>query len=289
MTHLLFHESREMSSGSRITERVEIISTSPGTRRFINVHKWTGEGGGKRIYIQGSLHADEIPGLLVCNHLTKLLDEAALRGEIHGEVVMVPFANPIGLSQQVLGHHLGRFCLDSGVNFNRNYYDCTEEVAQEVGSKLSSDASENVRLIREELLRQIGSKTAIEEDAVLKKTLLQLSCISDIVLDLHCDCEAVLHLYTHDRLWPKLSDLAEELGSRCQLLDSNSGGNCFDEANCNLWSSLADRFPSHPIPMACEACTVELRGEADVSHEPLLLSASLVSHLSLSPLPLSGV
>jgi uncharacterized protein len=170
------------------------------------------------------------------------------------------------LSQQVLGHHLGRFCLDSGVNFNRSWYDCTEEVAREVGSKLTSDARENVKIIREELLRQIESKTAIDEDVVLKKALLQLSCVSDIVLDLHCDCEAVLHLYTHDRLWPKLSDFAEELGSRCQLLDSNSGGNCFDEANCNLWSNLADRFPSHPIPMACEACTVELRGEADVSH-----------------------
>ena len=258
------------------TERIEIIGTSPGTSRFINVYKWEGdikegEGRGRKVYIQGSLHADEIPGLLVCHHLSKLLDESSSRGEIKGEIVIVPFANPIGLAQQVLGHHVGRFCLESGVNFNRSWFDCTEEVAREVANKLTSDANENVRLIREELIRQIDLKQAIDEDVVLKKTLLRISSISDIVLDLHCDGEAILHMYTHDRLWPALSDLAQELGSRCQLLDSNSGGNCFDEANCNLWSNLADKFPSFPIPMACEATTVELRGEMDVSLLFLLL------------------
>jgi uncharacterized protein len=276
----------------RNTERIEIVSTSPGTRRFVNVHTWRGEGAsgtGKRVYIQGSLHADEIPGLLVCNHLTKLLDEAALRGDIFGEVVMVPFANPIGLAQQVLGHHIGRFCLESGVNFNRSWFDCTEDVAREVGGKLTGDATENVKLIRGELLRQVLSKSATDEDVVLKKALLQISCVSDIVLDLHCDGEAVLHMYTHDRLWPNLSDLAQELGSRCQLLDSNSGGNCFDEANCNIWSNLADRFPSHPIPMACEACTVELRGEADVSFVYLCFPFSPTSHSSTSSSIASGV
>lgn len=267
---------------SHKTERIEIVSTSPGTRRFINVYKWNKNNShenneennnqnnnqnnkiNRRVYIQGSLHADEIPGLLVCNHLSKLLDEASNRGEIEGEIIIVPFANPIGLAQQVLGHHVGRFCLESGINFNRSWFDCTEEVAREISSKLTSNESENVRIIREELIRQINKKPAIDEDVMLKKTLLSISSISDIVLDLHCDGEAILHMYTHDKLWPKLSDLAEELGSRCQLLDSNSGGNCFDEANCNLWSNLADKFPSFPIPMACEATTIELRGESDV-------------------------
>mmetsp|Transcript_14197 Transcript_14197/g.14827 ORF Transcript_14197/g.14827 Transcript_14197/m.14827 type:complete len:407 (-) Transcript_14197:52-1272(-) len=259
------------------TERIEIINTSPGTRRFININTWrnnkennnnnqeeNNNNNNKRVYIQGSLHADEIPGLLVCNHLSKLLDEAASRGEIEGEIIIVPFANPIGLSQQILGHHVGRFCLESGINFNRSWFDCTEEVSREIEGKLTSDPNENVRIIREELIRQIDKKSAIDEDVVLKKTLLRISSISDIVLDLHCDGEAILHMYTHDRLWPNLSDLSEELGSKCQLLDSNSGGNCFDEANCNLWSNLADRFPSYPIPMACEATTIELRGESDV-------------------------
>jgi uncharacterized protein len=260
----------------RRTEKIELISPSPGTKRFINVHRW-GTQDSVKAYVQASLHADEIPGLLVSNHLSKLLDDASSRQEIIGEVIIVPFANPIGLSQQILGHHVGRFCFESGVNFNRSYYDCTESVSTAIADKLTSDPSTNVQIIREELLRQIDMKQPLEEDEYLKKVLLRISSQCDIVLDLHCDCDAVMHMYTHTKLWPRLSDLCEEIGSKCQIVDSNSGGNCFDEANCNLWSNLAERFPTYPIPMACEATTVELRGEADVSLTSLCFLDSLLT------------
>ncbi len=73
-----------------------------------------------------------------------------------------------------------------------------------------------------------------------------------------------MHMYTHDKLWPEMSDLAAALGSKCNIIDADSGGNCFDEAASTPWARLAEKFPSFPIPMACQSCTVELRGEADV-------------------------
>lgn len=72
-------------------------------------------------------------------------------------------------------------------------------------------------------------------------------------------------MYTHDKLWPEMSDLAASLGSKCNIIDADSGGNCFDEAASTPWARLAEKFPSFPIPMACQSTTVELRGEADVS------------------------
>jgi uncharacterized protein len=228
------------------------------------VYRWGREGCGPKVYVQASLHADEIPGMLVINHLTKMLDAAEARDDIHGEIVIVPFANPIGLSQQILGKHVGRFCVDSGVNFNRGWFDGTEAVAKRIEGKLTLSATENVALIREAMLEEIECIDAQSEDEDLKKTLIRIAATCDVVLDLHCDTDAVLHMYTHDRLWPKMLDLSQELGSQCQILDSNSGGQCFDEACCNIWANLADKFPDFPIPMACDASTVELRGEADV-------------------------
>jgi predicted deacylase len=72
-------------------------------------------------------------------------------------------------------------------------------------------------------------------------------------------------MYTHDRLWPQLSDLAALLGSECNIVDPDSGGNCFDEACSSPWAKVADKYPDLPVPMACQSTTVELRGVYDVS------------------------
>lgn len=98
----------------------------------------------------------------------------------------------------------------------------------------------------------------------MKMRLYELACDADVALDLHCDTDAVMHLYTHDRLWPQLADLAAELESQCHLLASNSGGNPFDEVLSCPWAAFQDKFPHAGIPMACESVTIELRGEQDV-------------------------
>lgn len=154
--------------------------------------------------LQASLHAEEIPGMLVANHLIKLLDDADALGLIKKQIVIVPFANPIGLSQFIFGAHLGRFSFDSTTNFNREWRDFTDEVWVLVGDKLTQNETFNVSLIRVAIEDIIGRRTPQTEEASLKQLLLKESAISDVVLDLHCDSNAVMHMYTHDRLWPAM-------------------------------------------------------------------------------------
>ncbi len=147
---------------------------------------WLADG---RAYIQASLHADEIPGLLVQHHLIKLLDAADARGEILKEILLVPYANPIGLSQIVMGYHMGRFSLDTGVNFNRDWIDVSDKVIASVKDKLSpDDAKHNIRTIRASLLEESSKISNQKIENVMKKELYRLACVADIVLDLHCDC-----------------------------------------------------------------------------------------------------
>jgi len=87
------------------------------------------------------------------------------------------------------------------------------------------------------------------------------------VLDLHCDDQAVIHVYLGTPLWPDAADLSAQLGAEVTLLAKDSGVTPFDEACSRIWWRLAEIFPDHPIPAACLSATVELRGRADVSYE----------------------
>jgi predicted deacylase len=75
----------------------------------------------------------------------------------------------------------------------------------------------------------------------LKKTLLGMAIDADIVLDLHCDNEAVLHLRTARR-WPTPSRRWRRCSARTRLLAVQAGGEPFDEACSRLWWDLAAHF-----------------------------------------------
>ena len=225
-------------------------------------------GQGPKATLQAALHADEIPGLLVAHHLRARLAALEAEGRIVGEVVLVPVANPIGLTQRVLQAVEGRFDLVSGENFNRHYADLFDAVARQVDGRLTADAAHNVALIRgalREAAAALPERSALES---LRRTLLGLSIDADIVLDLHCDSQAVMHLYTETSVWPRVEPLARFLGCEAALLAEVSGDHPFDEACSTIWPRLAAHFGgATPIPSACVAVTVELRGEADVAHE----------------------
>ncbi|CAM9685765.1 unnamed protein product [Ectocarpus fasciculatus] len=259
----------------RETEKIDLPCSSPGTLRQLQaVHRW-GPRGQDRAYIQASLHADEIPGMLVANHLCRLLDRADACGLVlNKEIVVIPFANPIGLSQNILGSHMGRFSLSSGTNFNRDWPDVGNAVIEKIRGKLTQDADRNVATIRAAILEELESVRPLKEDAAMKHALFRLAATADIALDLHCDSDAVMHMYTHDNLWPEFSDLASELASRCQLLAADSGGNCFDEACSCLWAAISNEYPDHLVPMACQSCTVELRGDREVYDDMALTDAT---------------
>ena len=252
---------------SRTLNQIKLPPTSPGTERHLKVVEYGTPGSRPKVYLQAALHADEIPPLLVLNHLIARLDEADRADHIHGHIVVVPVANPIGLTQFVNGHLLGRYALDASGNFNRHYEDITNTVADRVAESLGPDSDANVRLIRSAMLEVMDTIAPTDETNFLRVTLMRLSIDADIVLDLHSDSEALLHLYLGNALWPSARDLSDQIGSCATLLAPCSGGNPFDEAVGGIWWALAERFPDKPIPAACLSATVELRGESDVSEE----------------------
>jgi predicted deacylase len=245
-------------------EAITLPAAGPGVVRQVQVLRFSGAQPGPKAYIQAAIHADEVPALLVAQHLKQKLIAISEAGRICGEIILVPYANPIGLTQFLQGWHLGRFELDSGRNFNRGYPDLFSQVKATVEGQLGADAARNVALIRTALRAALPTAIPPAENDALKLALYGLSCDADIVLDLHCDYEAAIHTYIGTPLWPKAADLAACLQSPVNLLAEDSGGEAFDEANSRLWWRLAQQFPQHPIPPACFAATVELRGERDV-------------------------
>ena len=201
--------------------------------------------------------------MLVLRELAGLLAAAEAAGAVTGEVVVVPVANPIGLAQQVNGYLRGRYEANSGGNFNRDYLDLAR-VGDTVGAGLGPDAAANVAAIRAAMRTALDAEAPQGEIASLRHALLGLAHDADIVLDLHADNQAVMHLYLGTPLWPDAADLAADLGARAVLLAEVSGGNPFDEACSGPWWALARRFPEAAIPPACLAATVELRSNNDV-------------------------
>ncbi|MCV2358980.1 M14 family metallopeptidase [Paucibacter sp. TC2R-5] len=243
-----------------------LLSPAPGTQReLLSLHY--GQTGGPKAYIQASLHADELPGMLVAHHLRLKLNALQAAGRISGEIILVPMANPIGLSQYALHMHMGRFEATTGENFNRHYPDQIDTAALAAEPELGSDAARNVQVLRRELKKAVTAAEADTELKSLRRTLMALSCDADIVLDLHCDAQAVMHLYTETPCWPECEALARYLGARVTLLAQDSGDSPFDEACSQVWWKWAKRFEDRfPVPQACLAVTVELRGAADVEH-----------------------
>ena len=239
----------------------------PGLETKIRHFRYGIPGSSPRVYLQASIHADEIPGMLVLHHLMRLLDTADRARHIRGELIVVPAANPLGLSQWAYGMQQGRFESKSGINFNRDYPDLNDVLMEEMKNQLNDEASDNREMIRQTALNELGKiqpKTPVE---AMKKHLLSEGLLSDYVLDLHCDDMALMHLYTTPSSWPEFSDLASQLRAELVLLESISGGNPFDEACSRPWSDLVKNFPKHPILQGCHATTIELRGGRDVDQE----------------------
>ena len=248
--------------------RHHLLRGSPlGTQReIVSVHYGPNDAG-RKVYVQASLHADELPGMLVAHHLRARLAAIEAEGRLHGEVVVVPVANPIGIGQTVLFANEGRFELGSGENFNRHYPALFDRVVPLLEGRLGSDAPANAAVIRAALRSLIEGLPEETELMSQRKTLLGLACDAEVVLDLHCDCESLLHLYTGTALWPQAEPLARYTGARASLLASESGDHPFDEACSQTWWQLEAHFRGRfPITMGCLSVTLELRGEADVSH-----------------------
>ena len=203
------------------------------------------EGGGKdapSAYLQAALHANELPGVAALHYLIPMLELAEAEGRLLGGVTVVPKANPIGGAQYLFHEHAGRFSLASRVNFNRDF-----PLPRPDGT-----------------VRRFGMDEPVPAERRLKSLLLDLASGHDLVLDLHCDDEALSYLYVPAPLWPTMRDLAACLGSACVIMWDETSDAAFEEAALLQIADIADRsfdWPSKAVS------TVELRGRADVAPE----------------------
>lgn len=118
------------------TESHALLPATPGTRHELVSLHYGQPGAGPKVYLQGSLHADEVPGMLVAHHLRQRLVALEAEGRVSGEIVLVPAANPLGLSQWLLRAPQGRFDWATGENFNRQFADLSAAVVERCGAEL---------------------------------------------------------------------------------------------------------------------------------------------------------
>jgi predicted deacylase len=249
--------------------------SASGTERQLSLFRFG--SGSRKAYIQASLHADELPGMRVAVELKRRLHELEEQGRLSGVIELVPMANPIGIAQMFQATHQGRFEFSSGKNFNRDFPELTEAVAQRLEGQLGDDANANIALIRRAMIDTLSDMPApTSELDGLRRLLMQHACDADLVLDLHCDFESIMLLYAMPQNWPCLRSLAARLGAGAALLAEGAGGNAFDEACAIPWLHLAERFPKANIALACVATTIELRGMADTEREQCSDSAEAI-------------
>ncbi|OYU12198.1 MAG: hypothetical protein CFE38_08870 [Comamonadaceae bacterium PBBC1] len=247
---------------------ITLPSMTPGSQRSISVVRFGKAGARPKVYMQAAIHANEMPGTMAMHHLMPLLAEADKKGLIQGEIILVPTVNPIGQAQLVGNSHAGRYNLLSYENFNRNWIDLTDAVAERVGKKLGSDAEANVRTIRKAAQDSLKALKPLNELGTLRVEVQKLSCDADFVLDLHCDIYAALHLFgaKNDVATGTLNSLAADLGVEATMYnDPYPKALTFSGVNSVLWARLAEQFPKANIPQACMSVTVEMRSQHDVS------------------------
>jgi predicted deacylase len=247
------------------TEHIALLSPSPGTTRSLTVYRFGEIGARPKVYLQAGLHADEWPGILVLQHLIPMLEQAEQAGQIHGEIVVVPFANPVGMGQNIFGYNTGRFDLAGTGNFNRNFGDLNASVSLQVEGKLGFDEAHNTSTIRTALKQAVHELPSFTEADELKNQLLALSIDSDYVFDLHCDDASSAHLYAVSEQREAAKTLCQALEFNYLFLEELEGAPAFDGTHLQAWHALREAHPEFPVTMPTLSVTLEYRGQHDVN------------------------
>jgi predicted deacylase len=243
---------------------VPLRGDTPGTTTEFTYYVVGPENAPEKVHLQAALHADEHPGTMVLHHLLPMLRQADDQGLLRARFVVMPAVNPFGLGQQSLRHHIGRYDTNTGVNFNRRWPDLFSLIRTQLSGRLSDDEVFNVNLIRTAVARWIDAqqpRTAAEQ---LRLLVLKEAHDAEFVLDLHCDDDSLIHIFTSPELMPELQDLSDWMGAAATLTASDSGGGSFDEVLPQLYRKVAQANPGKPVPMASATATLEYRGQADV-------------------------
>lgn len=246
------------------TAAITLPSQTPGVVHTLYKHTFSGGQGQRSAYIQAGLHADEHPGLLVIQHLLVQLHQLELEGRLNGRIVIRPFANPVGLGQQVFGQLPGRFNLANGENFNRNFPNISTRLESVLAT--ARPAHNDTEAMKSLLLSALGNAVPAETVAANKHLLLHEALHHDLFIDLHCDTSSILHIYANLIQRERAIRLATSMGVEAVFLEEDAGGFPLDEAYSKAWKALYGKALVDAEHLGFSA-TVELRGQSDVEDE----------------------
>jgi uncharacterized protein len=109
--------------------------------------------------------------------------------------------------------------------------------------------------------------------AAMKLELAKLAVEHDIVIDLHCDTDAIAHVYASTLQRERAVKLAQLIGAPVVLLEpSPAGGGAFDQTHSSAWGEL-QRAGVLDGEASGFSATIELRGQSDVNDELALSDA----------------
>lgn len=240
-----------------------LANDSPGATTTLYWYTAGPQTAATHVHLQAALHADEQPGTMALHHLLPRLRDADAAGQLTARFTIFPAVNPLGLATTALRHHIGRYDLQTGVNYNRRWPDLYPLIAPALVGRLGPDPQANIVAIRAAVLDWIDRQQPASASQQLRLLVLRSAAAADIVLDLHCDDDSLKHIFTSPELLPGLQDLADWMGVAATLTAQDSGGGSFDEVLPALYRKAQLANPAHPIPMAAETATLEYRGRAD--------------------------
>ena len=242
---------------------LKLKGATPGVTTELPFYRIGPADAAEKVYLQAALHADEQPGTMLLHHLLPLLRQADEQELLRARFTIVPMANPLGMANLVQRKHLGRADINTGVNYNRQWPDLFAMIRTQLSGRLGDDERFNVNLIRKTMAQWIDAQQPRSAAEQLRLFLLRESHDAEFVLDLHCDSDSLLHIFTSPELMPELQDLADWMGAAAVLTAADSGGGSFDEVLPLLYRKVAQTNPGKPVPMASATATLEYRGLAD--------------------------
>lgn len=242
-------ELGQLPSGDSLTSRVFRFSGRPG----------------RKVWMQANVHGGEVQGNLVIFELLQRLSAET----IHGEIALVPMANPLGLAQAATAS--GRYDHTTGLNFNREYKlafrvgpgeteeDWRVDIDAFARNQMATSDAGVVERFRDEL-RKAWSRFLSEAETAEDRFAAELQSRSfdaDLFLDLHTGDRSPRYLFVFD----SNVEGARYLGSSHNLLmeDSKFGG-AGDEAHFHPWYALKEAFARYDrdFRIIVESYTVEL-------------------------------
>jgi predicted deacylase len=224
--------------------------------------------GRPKIYIQAATHTSELVGALALDVLIDQLIDAERNGRVGGEVILVPFANPLGLTQSIAGAAVGRFDLQDGVNFNSGWPSLRTSHPQGAQGGAPPRSTEHIRADMAKVLSTAKAATALGR---LRLRLLQEAYDADIALDLHCTPNSVAFAFMRSRHWPTHAPLAAALNLHWVLCVDNASATSFEDTLNEVWTA-GDTNPD--LPGGCFACTIEMQNSGDFQEQQSIVNAA---------------